>query len=93
MTRGTRTLRENEFEIDVSPLLQQPIQNTVYPSYSETDNTQEQWSNAKVPSPRSFGNLGSGRSDPFFQYPIRMGRRENELYDHRECHHLVTSFI
>jgi len=33
-------------------------------------------------SPVTF--LSISRTDPFFQYPIIMGHRENELYNHRE---------
>jgi hypothetical protein len=90
MARGTRTLRGDEFELDVSSLVQQPIQNRIHSSYAETDDTVEQWPNTEVSSPDRLVTLGSGRLDPFFQYPIIMGRRENELYDHRKLYCFVV---
>ena len=86
MAQGIRRLREDEFELDVSPLLQRPIENAVHSLYAETDDAEERWPNTEISSPEPFADLGSGRSDPFFQYPIRMGCRENELYDHRKCY-------
>jgi hypothetical protein len=91
--RGIRPLREDEVELDVSPLLQRSVQNTTQASHTKTDDTEGCRPDIEVVSQSLTTNLGSGRSDPFFQYPIRMGRREHELYDHRELHRFAQRFI
>jgi hypothetical protein len=59
--------RKNEIELDISPLLRAQPQAATQ-------------SVPPVPAPRTI--LDVSRMDPFFQYPIEMGRRERELYNH-----------
>ena len=80
--------RRNEIELDVTPLLQQSAQNDVRLQEVEHDQESHQTlSHAEDTGTVSLTpatTLGYGRMDPFFQYPITMGRRESELYDHRK---------
>jgi hypothetical protein len=59
--------RRNEIELDISPLLRAQPQVT-----SQSD--------VGILAPRTV--LDVSRMDPFFQYPIEMGYRERELYNH-----------
>jgi hypothetical protein len=81
--RGLRPLRENEVE------LQWSAQDTVEPLQDKTDDTEGYWPHIPTEFHSFTANLGTGRSDPFFLSSIRMGRREHELYDHREFHNFI----
>ncbi|ORY05156.1 hypothetical protein BCR34DRAFT_48449 [Clohesyomyces aquaticus] len=81
-TQGTRPLRENEFELNVSPLLRPSEESAAQASHSNTGDTVECWPNTNAASQTLNTNPGSSFTDPFFQYPIMMGRREHELYEH-----------
>ena len=80
--------RRNEIELDVTPLLQQSVQNDA--RLLEADDDQE--SHQALPYGEDTGSVSLtpttslcySRMDPFFQYPIKMDRRERELYDHRK---------
>ena len=81
---GIRGVRRNEIELDISPLLQGPARNpgqALETEQSETDRARPGVGEISQ-SPVTF--LSVSRTDPFFQYPIRMGHREHELYNHRE---------
>jgi hypothetical protein len=68
--------RRNEIELDIGPLLQRSAQN------DETLLDVEQSGDHQASS-SLITALNISRLEPFFQYPIRMGYRERELYDHR----------
>jgi hypothetical protein len=59
--------RNNEIELDITPLLRAQHQPV---SQREVE----------IPGVRTI--LDVSRMDPFFQYPIEMGHRERELYNH-----------
>ena len=84
-----RGVRRNEIELNVSPLLQGPVRNPGQALETEQIETEQSETDRARPgvgeisqSPVTF--LSISRTDPFFQYPIIMGHRENELYNHRE---------
>lgn len=80
--------RRNEIELDITPLLQQSTQNDS--SLLEAQHNQD--SHQGIAYGEDTGavalapvtTLCYSRVDPFFQYPIKMGHRERELYDHRK---------
>ena len=80
--------RRNEIELDITPLLQRSAQHDT--RLVEVDQDQE--SHQSLPHGEDVGvvslapatTLCYSRMDPFFQYPIKMGHRERELYDHRK---------
>jgi hypothetical protein len=75
--------RRNEIELDITPLLQQSTRNDARLLEAVHDQDSHQplahGENAGVVT-----TLCYSRMDPFFQYPIEMGHRERELYDHRK---------
>jgi hypothetical protein len=80
--------RKNEIELDITPLLQQSAQNEA----EQDQESHQALSHAEDTGTVSLApatNLCYSRMDPFFQYPIRMGRRERELYDHRKWSSLL----
>ncbi|KAF2095416.1 hypothetical protein NA57DRAFT_79143 [Rhizodiscina lignyota] len=68
--------RKNEIELDISPLLQRTAESNGRTSSAERKAEGE----ATPPSPTT--PLSVSRLDPFFKYPVSMGHRERELYDH-----------
>jgi hypothetical protein len=70
--------RKNEIEVDISPLLKKSVQST---NGGVWDAEQSGACQART---SLFTFLGASHLDPFVQYPIEMGYRERELYDHRE---------
>jgi hypothetical protein len=76
--RGLRRLRENEVELRWS------AQNTKEALHAKEDDSKGYWQDIATAFHSFPTSLGSGRSDPFFRSPFKMGRREHELYDHRE---------
>lgn len=65
---GKREAKKNQIELVTSPLVQ-----------DVQGNDDQSGEGAVIPHPR---DMGSGRSDPFAQYPIDMSIRTHELFDH-----------
>ena len=86
--------RKNEIELDVTPLLQGSA-----PQFEgEVSNKANYESNQARrlddgSSSSLVTTLSVSRLDPFFQYPIRMGHRERELYDHRKLRLLIILYV
>jgi len=81
--------RRNEIELDVTPLLRQSATRND-PRLLEAEHNQESHQelaygeDTGTVSVSPVTTLRYSRMDPFFQYPITMGRQERELYDHRK---------
>jgi hypothetical protein len=72
--------RRNEIELDISSL---PLRATTDTQTHAT--TEQSMALFETAVSSTLPNaLSASRLDPFFQYPITMGRRERELYDHRQ---------
>jgi hypothetical protein len=83
-SKGPRR-RKNEIELDVTPLLQRTTGQYDGVALNDGHNEPNQAQNLEEGVCLNLvTTLGASRLDPFFQYPIRMGSRERELYDHRE---------
>jgi hypothetical protein len=77
--------RKNEIELDISSLLEQSSQqarDTADVEHSEAELAEPCNEEEMLPLPSLETSLSVSRVDPFFQYPIAMGHRERELYDH-----------
>jgi len=80
--------RRNEIELDITPLLQRSAQNDT--RLLEVGDGQGSFQapthgeDTSIASLSPVTALSVSRMDPFFQYPIKMGLRERELYDHRK---------
>jgi hypothetical protein len=70
--------RRNEHGLTIIPSRQMDLQ-----SQEAILESSQHRTNEGVIVPNLVNNLGVSRVDPFFQYPVRMGHRERELYDHR----------
>lgn len=79
--RSLRERRENERKVvlDISSLMQSGDSQTSMQQNQSTELVQSYLH--ALSDPR---DLGSGRSDPFRQYPIEMDVRKRELFDHRK---------
>lgn len=81
--------RRNEIELDITPLLPQSATRNDT-RLLEAEHNQEPHQelaygeDAGAVSLSPVTALRCSRMDPFFQYPITMGRQERELYDHRK---------
>ena len=87
---GIRGARRNEIELDISPLLEVTVGNYEQVIATEDDETHQAESSIHEIPPGPATTLSISRADPFFQYPIGMGHRELELYDHCEQESLFT---
>jgi hypothetical protein len=85
--RSAPRVGRNEIELDITPLLQashrDPGTLRIHQAeFSDQGSSQD-----------LLTILDASRLDPFFQYPIPMGNRERQLYDHREfviCQHHIS---
>jgi hypothetical protein len=84
--------RKNEIELDVTPLLQQPAAHYDGVTLNGLTEPSQAVQFDEEPIFSLVTALDASRLDPFFQYPIRMGLRERELYDHRKSGSLSLSF-
>lgn len=95
--RTDRPRRKNEIELDITPLLERSAAmaamaagaaraiapwDQVQARSSGTSREEGDEIQQRPPSPATV--LGASRVDPFFRYPIQMGLRERELYNHRK---------
>jgi hypothetical protein len=84
-SRGHRSLRKDEVELDVRPLLA---------SHTTQGRNPETGLRFTFEEPHNpLDSIGYGRLDPFFNSPIRMGTCENELYDHRKLQDGFTTSV
>jgi hypothetical protein len=79
--QGTRATRPNEIELDISRLLPQYM--SVCHAELAPENVESQARNGTRP-PSVMDALSSFRFDPFSHYPINMGLRQRQLYEHCE---------
>jgi hypothetical protein len=77
-------VRRNGIELDVSPLLQGLARNFGQALETEQSETVRARPGGGQNSQSPVTFLSVSRIDLFFQYPIKMGHREHELYNHRE---------